>query len=125
MCQCLMDNNVPSPKFTLADDKNHYHITGFKFPLIVKPTDRSGSRGVEKMLDSIQLEEAIDRAKKESFEHKAIIEEFITGREMSVESITNEGKHTILQITDKVTALQLISGSSLINNFVRVYQKYN
>ncbi len=100
---CFMNNGVPSPKFALVDNDNHYQITGFKFPLIVKPTDRSGSRGVEKVLDPVQLEDAISRARKESFEHKAIIEEFVTGREISVESISNEGQHTILQITDKVT----------------------
>ena len=103
MRQCFMNNGVPSPKFTLVDDEDHYQITGFKFPLIVKPTDRSGSRGVEKVLDPVQLDEAINRARKESFEHKAIIEEFVTGREISVESISNEGIHYILQITDKVT----------------------
>lgn len=103
MRQCFMNNNVPSPKFTLVDDDNHFQITGFKFPLIVKPTDRSGSRGVEKVLDPVQLDEAINRAQKESFEHKAIIEEFVTGREISVESISYEGNHAILQITDKVT----------------------
>ena len=103
MRQCFLDNDVPSPKFTLVEDLGHYHITGFRFPLIVKPTDRSGSRGVEKVLDPVQLEEAVSRAQKESFEHKAIVEEFVTGREISVESISSEGKHTILQITDKVT----------------------
>lgn len=103
MRQCFINNNVPSPKFTLVDDDNHFQITGFKFPLIVKPTDRSGSRGVEKVLDPVQLDEAINRAQKESFEHKAIIEEFVTGREISVESISYEGNHVILQITDKVT----------------------
>lgn len=103
MRQCFKENGVPSPKYTLVDDCNNYQTTGFKYPLIVKPTDRSGSRGVEKVLDPVQLEEAIIRAQKESFEHKAIIEEFVTGREISVESISNEGKHTILQITDKVT----------------------
>jgi len=103
MRQCFMANGVPSPKFTLVDDEDHYQITGFRFPMIVKPTDRSGSRGVEKVLDPVQLEEAINRARKESFEHKAIMEEFVTGREISVESISFEGKHHILQITDKVT----------------------
>ena len=103
MRQCFMASNVPSPKFTLADNDNEYSIKGFKFPLIIKPTDRSGSRGVEKVLDPVQLEDAITRAKKESFEHKAIIEEFVTGREVSVESISYKGKHYILQITDKVT----------------------
>lgn len=103
MRQCFIQSDVPSPKFALADETDHYQITGFKFPLIVKPTDRSGSRGVEKVLDPVLLEEAIVRARSESFEHKAIIEEFVTGHEISVESISYEGKHTILQITDKVT----------------------
>lgn len=103
MRQCFMESGVPSPKFTLVDEKIQYNIKSFKFPLIVKPTDRSGSRGVEKVLDPVRLEEAIHRAQKESFEHKAIIEEFITGREISVESITYKGEHHVLQITDKVT----------------------
>lgn len=103
MRQCFMENDIPSPKYTLVDDNINYQITGFKFPLIVKPTDRSGSRGVEKVLDPVQLEEAILRARKESFENKAIIEEFVTGREISVESISYKGEHHILQITDKVT----------------------
>lgn len=103
MRQCFMDADVPSPKFTLVDDEGKYSIKGLRFPLIVKPTDRSGSRGVEKVLDPVQLESAIKRARKDSFEGKAIIEEFVTGREISVEGISFEGNHTILQITDKVT----------------------
>lgn len=103
MRQCFMENGVPSPKFALIDDSNNFQLTGFKYPLIVKPTDRSGSRGVEKVLDSDQLTEAIKRAQNESFEHKAIVEEFVTGREISVESISYAGRHHILQITDKVT----------------------
>lgn len=103
MRQCFADNGVPSPRFTIADDANSYNIKAFKFPLIVKPTDRSGSRGVEKVLDPVQLDAAILRAKKESFSNAAIIEEFVTGREISVEAISYKGCHYILQITDKVT----------------------
>ncbi len=103
MRQCFMENGLPSPKFTLVDKNNNYSIKDFRFPLIVKPTDRSGSRGVEKITDCSQLDEAIHRATKESFSGEAIIEEFVTGREISVETISYEGKHYVLQITDKVT----------------------
>lgn len=103
MRQCFMAHNIPSPRFALVDEQDNYDITDFGFPLIVKPTDRSGSRGVEKVLDPVHLCAAIERARKESFENKAIIEEFVTGREVSVETISFEGKHYILQITDKVT----------------------
>ena len=103
MRECFAKNDIPSPLFTIASPNNTYNIEGFKFPLIVKPTDRSGSRGVEKVLDPLQLEKAINRAKNEAFSGTAIIEEYVTGREISVESISYEGKHYILQITDKVT----------------------
>lgn len=103
MRRCFMENGVPSPQFSLVKADGNYDIKGFEFPLIVKPTDRSGSKGVEKVLDPVQLEAAIQRAQNESFHKEAIIEEFVTGREISVESLSFEGKHHILQITDKVT----------------------
>ena len=103
MRQCFMENNIPSPLFTIADEKDGYDIAGFSLPLIVKPTDRSGSRGVEKVVRIEDLNDAVKRACNESFEHKAIIEEFVSGCEISVESISFEGYHNILQITDKVT----------------------
>ena len=103
MRSCFMQNNVPSPKFSLVSKDGNFDICDFAFPLIVKPTDRSGSKGVEKVHNPMQLEKAIHRAQKESFRKEAIIEEFITGCEISVESISFEGKHYILQITNKVT----------------------
>ena len=103
MRQCFMENGVPSPKYCLTDGEVPMSISTFRFPVIVKPTDRSGSRGVEKVEKQEDLQEAITRACKESFQQKAVIEEFVEGREISVESISFEGKHYVLQITDKVT----------------------
>lgn len=100
---CFMEEGVPSPKFSLVKSDGNFDLEGFQSPLIVKPTDRSGSKGVEKVLESVDLEAAIRRAQEVSFHKEAIIEEFVTGREISVESISYRGKHAILQITDKVT----------------------
>lgn len=103
MRECFAKNDIPSPKFTFVDRNGVYDISEFLFPLIVKPTDRSGSRGVEKVLDEASLRSAVARAQKEAFSRSAIIEEYVAGREISVESISFEGKHYVLQITDKVT----------------------
>jgi len=100
MRQRFAENSVSSPKFVIADE--NYSVENFRIPLIVKPTDRSGSRGVKKIEDLIQLSEAVKRAQNESFSHQAIIEEYVSGSEVSVESISWEGKHYILAITDKV-----------------------
>jgi biotin carboxylase len=93
--------DVLSPHYVIAKDQ--YNIDNFNFPLIVKPTDRSGSRGVKKIETVTELKEAVNRAQQESFTHQAIIEEYITGSEVSVETISWQGKHYILAITDKVT----------------------
>jgi biotin carboxylase len=93
--------SVCSPQFVIADEK--YSVENFRYPLIIKPTDRSGSRGVMKIEHANELEEAVERAQNESFSHQAIIEEYISGSEVSVESISWQGKHYILAITDKVT----------------------
>ena len=103
MRQCFMENNVPSPKFCEAACIVPEAAKSFHYPVIVKPTDRSGSRGVEKVEEQKDLAQAVIRACNESFQKRAIIEEFVEGREISVESISYKGKHYILQITDKVT----------------------
>lgn len=97
----FVDFMVNSPRFVIA--KENYSIGDFKFPVIVKPTDRSGSRGVMKISNGAEIEQAVARAQSESYSGEAIVEEFITGAEVSVESISWKGKHYILAITDKVT----------------------
>jgi len=102
MRNAFKKGNCSMPKFIEADNID-VNTKDFKFPVIVKPVDRSGSRGVTKVLFENQLPEAIQYAITESFCKKAIIEEYIDGDEVSVETISYDGEHTILAITDKVT----------------------
>lgn len=73
------------------------------FPVIVKPTDRSGSRGVTKVYEYGELGDAIGRAIAVSFEKRAIVESFLAGSEYSFESISQGGVHRRLAITKKYT----------------------
>ena len=106
MRQKLHDAQINSPWFTsikaIADiDKNNEKIS---YPCIVKPTDRSGSKGVKKIVCPDELKNAVEQAIQASFSKQAILEEFIEGKEVSVEIISFEGKHYPLSITDKVTS---------------------
>ncbi len=76
---------------------------GTQLPVIVKPTDRSGSLGVQKVERKEDLAPAIAKAKALSMSGQVIVEEYIEGREISVEMISCRGIHYALQITDKVT----------------------
>ena len=78
-------------------------LSNMEYPLIVKPTDRSGSRAITKIYKKEELEEAISKAIENSFEKKAIVEEYIEGNEFSAEGITYNGEHKFLTITRKAT----------------------
>lgn len=107
MRQAFTSADVPCPKFycfyQINDDILAFLGRNIDFPLIVKPSDRSGSLAVHKVTDWAQLQSAMLEAQNVSFKHEAMVEEYIEGREISVEFISYQGKHYPLQITDKVT----------------------
>ena len=103
MRQAFEENGDPSPKSILVASIDDLNEIKLKYPIIVKPIDRSGSRGITKLLTEDGLEEAIENAKKQGFEKKALIEEFVTGQEYSVECVTFHGEHRFLAMTKKYT----------------------
>ncbi|MCD8362462.1 MAG: ATP-grasp domain-containing protein [Lachnospiraceae bacterium] len=93
---------LPVPAFYRVDHAVD-ELYGMKLPLIVKPTDRSGSRAITKINDFAELPAAIEHAVEQSFEKQAIVEEYIEGDEYSYEAISYQGKHTNLAVTKKFT----------------------
>lgn len=73
-----------------------------KYPVIVKPCDGSGSKGVNKVENVEQLKKACVKALKNSLSHRALIETFIIGKEYGVESFVYNGKIYILGIMEKI-----------------------
>lgn len=102
--QALEKANIPVPKYYLIESRTDLDKIDCCFPVIVKPVDSGGSQGICKVEDKAKLEDAYNYAISFSRTSKAIIEEYIDGREFSVEFISHQGKHYFLQITDKVTS---------------------
>ncbi len=104
MREALSSHGVECPGYICVDHlplkKELAHLS---YPMIVKPSDRSGSRGIFKVRDYEELCEALPVSMGESFEKKAVIEEYIDGPEYSCESISFKGKHKVLSITQKHT----------------------
>lgn len=101
MREALQDSGIYVPRFELVKDA--CELAEVKYPCIVKPVDRSGSRAIAKVTNQVELESAIKNAKDESFLGKALVEEFIEGIEFSCECITYNGTHQFLAITKKYT----------------------
>lgn len=103
MRQAFKKAGDPIPGFMEGDAETKPDQVKLNYPLIVKPTDRSGSRGVTKIKGPEELEAAIGAALADSFEKKVMIEEFANGKEYSVEYISVHGCHHFLAMTEKIT----------------------
>lgn len=103
MRRAFEQNGDPSPKSVLVDETTDLASLNMSYPVIVKPTDRSGSRGIYKLETPDGLKDAIHASISEGFEKKALVEEFVEGDEYSVEGISFNGQHHILTITQKFT----------------------
>lgn len=74
-----------------------------EFPLILKPRDNSGSRGIVFCQTSHEAEDGLSEALSFSKKESVLIEEFIGGKEYSVEALHFDGQSRVLQITEKIT----------------------
>ncbi len=79
---CFLKHGVRVPEFYVTDGKENIEkIHQMTFPVIVKPTDRSGSRAIAKVDCVEELEAAVLAATAVSFEKRAIVEGVFAGSE--------------------------------------------
>lgn len=92
----LQENNFTCPKamgFTTYEDALA-HIDEFQMPVMVKPVDSSGSKGINKMTDKAQLKDFVEDALHYSRGKRFLIEEFIVkkGHQISGDAFSVDGK---------------------------------
>lgn len=97
----FLSGGVPCAKGCLIHSAEE--AKDFAFPVICKPRDNSGSRGVKLCGDYRELQECIDEALQFSHLDTVLVEEFISGREFSIESLHYGGKSEVIQFTEKKT----------------------
>lgn len=98
------EHNVASPAFlpvwSLSDAKKAAKILGF--PLVIKPSDNMGARGVIKIENANQISDAFKFAKSASPSGDLIIEQFMEGPELSIDAIVYNGEITITGVADRI-----------------------
>lgn len=103
MRRCFEKNGDPSTKSIQVTKVDELSDVSLHYPVIVKPVDRSGSRGITMLRSPDGLSTAIETAKSYGFQKCALVEEFAEGREYSVECVSWQGKHRFLALTQKYT----------------------
>lgn len=103
----LRKKNIPIPRYYLVKDYDEFKLVIKKFEddFIVKPVDSSGSRGVYFCNnDTKNFNEIYKNTVSNSRTKTAIVEEFMSGQEVSVETFSNLGKTIVIAVTDKITS---------------------
>jgi biotin carboxylase len=88
------------PEFLQVQDINSINIKNF--PVIVKPASAGGKQGITVVYEESELSDALHYAKDAASDKGIIIEQFLSyGQEYSIESLSFNNKHHIIQITQK------------------------
>ncbi|MDO4436762.1 MAG: ATP-grasp domain-containing protein [Coriobacteriaceae bacterium] len=104
----LAEHGVPMPEFRVCNTVEDFAsaLEHFGYDCIAKPADAAASRGVKLITPedrSTPAGELFELFRGFSRKGTVMVEQRVTGREVSVEGMTVNGVTTILTITDKLT----------------------
>ena len=105
MIKAFETHGVEHPWYYIVKNERELDAVSDKltYPCIVKPTDNAGSRGVKLIESEKSLAESYEYAVASSRSGAVIFEEYMQGREVSVEIIVKGGTPYVLAVTDKIT----------------------
>lgn len=89
MKEAFARHGVPIPWFSEVQslDQLHKIVLSRGFPLVLKPVDSRGARGVVLLKKGVDLSWAFDYSRKQSPTHRIMIERFLEGPQVSTESL--------------------------------------
>ncbi|MDY6934841.1 MAG: alpha-hydroxy-acid oxidizing protein [Spirochaetota bacterium] len=98
------EHGIPCPNFfpvwSLSDAKNSCNELGF--PVVIKPSNNMGARGVMRVDNKRELPDAFKFAKNASPSGELIIEEYMDGDELSIDAVIFNGEISITGIADRI-----------------------
>ena len=94
MKQRFAKDGVPIPWFSPVSSAKQLRelVSEHELPLVIKPVDSRGSRGVLRLSPGMDLDWAFEVAQGQSPTGRVILERFLTGPQVSTESLVIEGE---------------------------------
>ena len=99
MKEKMVKNCIPTAKHIYIDKTWNGIMPDFEYPIVVKPVDSNGSKGVKKVLTPDELDISLKEAFSYSISGDVIIEEFKYGEELSCDFYVENGVAKILSVT--------------------------
>ena len=105
-------NDVPStPEFEIDDELSQNCLDKINYPVIIKPVDGSGARGITICYSEKELIDAYKKAKSTSKKGNVILEKYIVGDEIGVNYVLQDGEISATVLHDRY--MQKSNGNSV------------
>jgi len=101
MRRTLSNANVRVPRFVQLAGGEKKLSKELSYPLVVKPVDNMGARGVRRVDNDEELSSALDDAFRFSRSGSVIVEEFLDGPEFSIDALVEKGQVRFCGIADR------------------------
>lgn len=125
MKQKMIANDIPTAKYIYIDKHWDGNLPQFKFPIVVKPVDSNGSKGVKKVFALEDLETSLHEAFYYSLSGDVIIEEFKKGEELSCDFYVEAGIVKTLSITASKKIKENINSFTIVQSCYPAPVDYN
>jgi biotin carboxylase len=104
MKNTFQKHNIPTVDFKiLNEDFSLAGLDDISFPVVIKPLDSQGQRGVFKLNSPREVRERFSEVLQFSSEEKILLEEYYENKEITVSGWVNNDKLNILTVTDRIT----------------------
>ena len=113
-------NKISTSKFFLCKNFKEFNKKSIKLPIIIKPIDGRGSRGVTYHEDLTKIEWALKYARENSNYRRVIVEEFIKGQQFSAEGFVYNKKYHPIALADRDYSNLAITKPFVIENGGRI-----
>ena len=101
----MVENMIPTPLYKVFSTFADIHLKDLKYPLVMKPSDSQGQRGIFVLQGNEttgELRKLFESSRHYSPSGSVIFEEYCPGDEITVNCWVREGKAFILLITDRL-----------------------
>lgn len=104
MREKFRDHNVASPVFIRVNSLQECRdaCRRITLPVVIKPADNAGSRGVSKVTRVREISDAYRHARSFSRTTEVLVEEFMDGKEIAVDAFISKKKLHVLAVSDKI-----------------------
>jgi biotin carboxylase len=93
MKQKFSKDRIPIPRFLQVHSvlDIHQFLTQTAYPIVIKPVDSRGARGVLRVTEGMDLEWALNTSRQFSATRRVMVEEYLEGPQVSTESLMIDG----------------------------------